>query len=502
MRITNKMMTNNMLHNINVNKNNMSNLENKYSSGMEIQKPSDDPIVAVRALKLRTNLSELNQYYQKNIPDAMSWMEVTESALKNTSEIITKIHTYCTQGANDTLTVDERSSIVQNLRELKNQIYQEGNSNYAGRYLFTGFKTGTSLVFENAEKDLEYSITEEINSSQLSITNKIVNSVDVDNFDPDKTPKSQQVYRIRLSYDNLEAGQVANIGLKIPMKDSAGNTVKDDSGKIQYMTQPLGNVLGMTSSDDKAYDPADGSVNFLTDTGELILSESQYNTYKQYIESNDNKLTITYDKKGFEKNELRPEHYFTCEDKTNGISYEKEDQEITYEVNFNQRLAINIQAENAFRPSLGRAIEDIISAVSDVEAVNEKIANIEKKLKDENLTPAQSDTLNKTLNVLKKELSLKDSLMREAYGKCLTAMDEEENVVNAATSDIGTRYNRLELTQDRLSTQQVEFTDLLSQNEDADLVDTIVNYNAANTVYSASLQAAGKVVKNTLLDFI
>ena len=54
MRITNKMMTNNMLHNINTNKTNMTNLENKYASGMAIQKPSDDPIVAVRALKLRT----------------------------------------------------------------------------------------------------------------------------------------------------------------------------------------------------------------------------------------------------------------------------------------------------------------------------------------------------------------------------------------------------------------------------------------------------------------
>ena len=130
MRITNKMMTNNMLHNINTNKNHMTNLENKYSTGMEIQKPSDDPIVAVRALKLRTNLSELNQYYQKNIPDAMSWMEVTESALRNTSEIITKIHTYCDQGANDTLTANERENIAQNLIELKNQIYMEGNSMY------------------------------------------------------------------------------------------------------------------------------------------------------------------------------------------------------------------------------------------------------------------------------------------------------------------------------------------------------------------------------------
>ena len=110
MRITNRMMTNNMLYNINNNKRTLNGLEEKYATGLAIQRPSDDPIVAVRALKLRTNLSELNQYYEKNIPDAKSWMETTESALKVTSEIITKIHTYCVQGANDTLTETARAS--------------------------------------------------------------------------------------------------------------------------------------------------------------------------------------------------------------------------------------------------------------------------------------------------------------------------------------------------------------------------------------------------------
>ena len=66
MRITNKMMTNNMLYNINSNKSSLSSLEEQYSTGLAIQRPSDDPIVAVRALKLRTNLSELNQYYEKD----------------------------------------------------------------------------------------------------------------------------------------------------------------------------------------------------------------------------------------------------------------------------------------------------------------------------------------------------------------------------------------------------------------------------------------------------
>ena len=125
MRITNKMMTNNVLHNINNNKNLLSTLENQYSTGKKIQKPSDDPIIAVRALKLRTNLSEITQYTEKNIPDALSWMDTTESSLDVVNEVLRQMNTYCNQGANDTLTAEDRDSIVENLEQLKQHIYQE-----------------------------------------------------------------------------------------------------------------------------------------------------------------------------------------------------------------------------------------------------------------------------------------------------------------------------------------------------------------------------------------
>ena len=152
MRITNKMMTNNMMSNINKNKLGMNSLEEQYSSGKKIQRPSDDPIVTVRALKLRTNLSELSQYYEKNIPDAKSWMDVTESALTTVNDILKQVNTYCVQGSSDTLTASDRSSIVSNLDQLKQQIYQEGNTNYAGRYVFTGYKTDSSLMFTEDRK--------------------------------------------------------------------------------------------------------------------------------------------------------------------------------------------------------------------------------------------------------------------------------------------------------------------------------------------------------------
>ena len=515
MRITNKMMTNNMLHNINTNKNNMTNLENKYASGMAIQKPSDDPIVAVRALKLRTNLSELNQYYEKNIPDAMSWMDVTESALSTTSELITEIHTYCNQGANDPLAVSERESIAKNLVALKEQIYSEGNSNYAGRFVFTGYKTSTPLVFETPETQTEYTITEDIDASAIDISEKVINGYDPADIESltaatagslaAATPEKNTIYRIRLSYDDLKTD--GDITLKIPKLDSKGNYELDPvTGERQYEDEIDKSGMTVTNSSDLDAYKGNDDIVFLEDTGEIILSQAKYEEWRN------SKFEVTYEKDSFEKNELRPEHYFTCTAKdltitdpaerdAKAINYTVEDQQIAYEVNFNQRLAINVQGRDAFRHSLGRSVDDIVKAIDDVNAVNNSIATVDKLL-ESTTDDTQKANLTKIKNTLDEERKMKEAVLRKAFGSGLTAMDNEENTVNAATSDIGTRYRRLELTQDRLATQQVEFTDLLSQNEDADLVDTIVNYNAANTVYNASLQAAGKVVKNSLLDFL
>ena len=80
--------------------------------------------------------------------------------------------------------------------------------------------------------------------------------------------------------------------------------------------------------------------------------------------------------------------------------------------------------------------------------------------------------------------------------------NKEQDRVNVAVADLGSRYVRLELTENRLSSQKVDFEDLLSKNEDVDIVDTVIKYNAAQTIYNASLAAAAKVVQNSLLDFL
>lgn len=153
MRVTNQIMTKNTLANINNNKLALSNIEDRYNTGKKVQRPSDDPVIAIRALKLRNNLTEIKQYYKKNVPDARSWLQLTESTLVQVSDICTTLHTLSTQGSQDTLTVEDRRSIVKTMRQYREQIYVEGNANYAGRFVFTGFKTDTSLSYQDASSE-------------------------------------------------------------------------------------------------------------------------------------------------------------------------------------------------------------------------------------------------------------------------------------------------------------------------------------------------------------
>ncbi len=503
MRITNKMMTNNALYNINNNKNLLSNLEQQYSSGKKITKPSDDPIVAVRALKFRTNLAELNQYYEKNIPDALAWMDVTESALNTVNSIITSMNTYCNQGANDYPTAEDRNAIATNLEQLRGQLYQEGNTNYAGRYVFSGYKTDTSLVFNEATTNLRYDITEPLEAESIDRISTIVNEVNINDYDPDNleawnntVPSKIEAYRMKLSYTEVDAAEIT-----FSYKNQAGDVVTLDGSENATPTIVTKSIL-----EDGAYEPANGTIHFIPETGELILADDMYEELRTSTE-----IKVDYVKDEFDVNDLRPEHYFDCvmTDTANPakepVTYTKDyenGQPIQYEVNFNQKLKINTEGSEAFTTGICRMIDEIINAVNDVKKVEESMAEVDKMLEDASIADAQREKLEEIKEQLKSEFTLKTTVMTEAFQRGITTTEKEQEILNVATADLGGRYKRLQLTESRLSDQQVDFEDLLSQNEDADLVDTIIKYSAAETVYNSSLSAASKLVQTSLLDFL
>lgn len=162
MRITNNMLINNVLLNVSNNLNRTQKYQSQLATGKKITMPSDDPIVASKALKLRTDVAEIMQY-RRNADDATSWMGITEATLAQIGEVIHRFREISAQAANGTNTPDDIDKIRTEAEELKTQLIHLANTTYAGRYIFSGYKTDKPLLDENGNFNINITNDEKIN---------------------------------------------------------------------------------------------------------------------------------------------------------------------------------------------------------------------------------------------------------------------------------------------------------------------------------------------------
>ncbi len=148
MRITNNMLINNMMRNLNNNLKKMNKIQQKLSSGKKFQLPSDDPIGVSRSLKLNTDIAKIEQY-KRNLDDAVSWLEITESAVAKVEDVLQRARELTVQAANGTNSDDDLKMISSEIEQLKDHLIKISNTTYAGRYIFSGYKTDVPLLDEN-----------------------------------------------------------------------------------------------------------------------------------------------------------------------------------------------------------------------------------------------------------------------------------------------------------------------------------------------------------------
>ena len=281
MRITNSMIRNNTSNNMSTNKGYVDTLNTQMSTQKKIDRPSDDPVIAIRALRLRSSLSEINQYYEKNIPDAESWLEVTETALKNMESILTDVYRQCVNGATDHLNESDRNTILTNLQKLRKQVYAEGNADCAGRTVFTGYKTNKSLTFGEDTSDTSYNITQKLKFEDITQKTYYSGLSSVPTTDdltagnlPAGNVEDHTYSRVRLAYDNID-----NI-TQLQYKDANGNLQDIEGMEITYLDAD-GNTQTATVSynvhnytdwqNAQNLNVGDNEVIFVKETGELII---------------------------------------------------------------------------------------------------------------------------------------------------------------------------------------------------------------------------------------
>lgn len=509
MRITNQMVTGNSLRNMQKSMNEVNRRTQQMTSGKKISQASEDPVIAIRALKLRTTVNQLTQYKDKNIPDANSWLDITTTSLTNITKRIEDIQTYCVQGSTDSFSTTDRSAIVDSLKQLQEMLYGEGNSTYAGRYIFSGYKTDRALTFTETEDTTLYSydITQHFDSKALETKNVLVDGVDytkldayLNGTDTYVKPNPEMVYRLNLAYEGItDTNNAGTNVLNLSAVDDAGNPI-DLTGFTQTVKK--------TTDSDSYYKVGPDDINIIEETGEIIFGENVYNTLKQASD-----ISVSYAKTGVKSGELRPEHYYECtqyvvqsDGSVKTIDYDSpaEGQKIYYEVNFNQNVQVNTEGRLLISEDMSNNINDLIYTLQDLDAAEKSKVKIEAMLKDTQYSAndAAVKQINEMLNDIDVEIAVKKENLQKTFSANITNFQQYMSEVAAMQSDVGSRSSKLSMIQTRVKEQYASFTELKSKNEDVETDEVIIDFNEADLVYQSALAATSNVMKKTLLDYL
>ncbi|MEC9491009.1 MAG: flagellar hook-associated protein FlgL [Halanaerobiales bacterium] len=152
MRVTNSMMVRNMLDHLQNNMGDLNDLNEQLSSGKLFQMPSDAPIKVSDSMNYKSQINR-NDQFQRNLNQAENWLNITESALKNSSKVVQRARELTIYASNDTLTPDDRKSIAKEIKQLRDELVDISNTQLGDSYIFSGQKTTDKPFKVNATGD-------------------------------------------------------------------------------------------------------------------------------------------------------------------------------------------------------------------------------------------------------------------------------------------------------------------------------------------------------------
>ena len=163
----------------------------RLSSGYKINSAEDSPVGAAMSQKMKTQLRGLDRAIQ-NASDGISVVETAEGALNEVTDMIQRMRQLSVQGANGTMSAQDRQSLMDEIKQLQNEIDRISNdTEYNTRGLINGElsrRTYTNMPGVKATYISDavtaglysFRVTEEATYSMIPD----MDTIDLDNIDP------------------------------------------------------------------------------------------------------------------------------------------------------------------------------------------------------------------------------------------------------------------------------------------------------------------------------
>jgi len=525
------MTTNRLLLNLNRNATTVDRLMMQLSTGKRIQNPSDNPIIASRALRFRTNVSEVQQF-QRNADKATSWMEVSEQAMRNMTDLMERINELLVQGASSTYTYQNRQTIAREIEMMFDQINQEMNGTFAGRHVFSGFRTDIPPIAVQNNLSTAAGVTPE-NYVNIDITKMITNldftDVGVAFWRDPANPDHLHVVatydwlnredRVPADWENNPPGHVTlqvvgapsvaggpgyphgiNI-MRLPYQaryDNNGNLIRDVTPpddiagldvrvmSIDGITHSVGGVAVAPGAPVNPYMPISGEVIFIRETGEFIVHSDDIDLFNV-----PGGVNVTYNIDGVFQGELEPRIFFemvrhfpqpvppVIPPNPPPQVFTQVNQDLMFELGTSTRLAVNTRATAAYPWQFFAEMQSLLSWVNGAHS-----------------------TATGTMEQQAAERSFFIESLHTKFTNFIGQMESHMQTTSTEATALGSRMNRVELISARLDENEDTFTALMSQNENVDYIEALMRFNAAEAVLQAAMQIGARIAQISLVNFI
>ena len=163
-------------------------------------------------------------------------------------------------------------------------------------------------------------------------------------------------------------------------------------------------------------------------------------------------------------------------------------------------MQVNTNGSDVFTEGLIKDLRDIVSTIEGL------VVRTADQIKTD-LTNAGSALTGDALTAKIKEIQTGEAqtnraVMTARLDKALAKIDIHQSNSSTKQANIGSRINRLDLIENRLEDDKVNYTDIMNENENVDYESAYIEYMSQQTIYNSALQIGAKVMQKTLVDYV
>lgn len=143
MRVTEQMIQDSALQNLQMQMERLSQVNAQIASGKRLSRPGEDPLTSGEILNLRSNLNEL-EAYSRTLDVSRSWVAISDSALRELSDLVVRARTIAQRGSSASETAVRFPELADEVEGILQHAVTVANSRHGDDYIFAGFQTNTA----------------------------------------------------------------------------------------------------------------------------------------------------------------------------------------------------------------------------------------------------------------------------------------------------------------------------------------------------------------------